>query len=68
MVQVANLSFVGRPGYTYTLLFSTDGIDMTKKSNQIYLANISASTIDFNLNVELRECDIGEEFTSTGRC
>lgn len=44
VVKVTGISFAATPGYTYSISFSTDGIDSTKKSNKDYME--SHSTLD----------------------
>ena len=39
VASLKNLIFAGFPGYNYTLVFSSDGIDLTKKENQDYMEN-----------------------------
>jgi len=34
MVIIRDLIFTATPGNTYSIAFSTDGVDLTKKSNQ----------------------------------
>eukprot|EP00347_Sterkiella_histriomuscorum_P007237 403349735 len=68
VVQIQDIQFTGTPGQKYGLLFQTDGIDITKKSNQQYLNNIAAQDIEFRVDVQLRDCEIGEQFTVVGKC
>ncbi|CDW82066.1 UNKNOWN [Stylonychia lemnae] len=71
VVQIQNIQFTGTPGYQYGLVLTTDGIDIKKKSNKEYLSNTlnqSQSDIDFKIEVQLRECEIGEQFTVAGKC
>eukprot|EP00347_Sterkiella_histriomuscorum_P008702 403344080 len=68
VVQVNQIQFTGTPGQEYGLVFTTDGIDVKKKSNNEYLDSLKQSDIDFKMDVQLRDCDIGEQFTITGKC
>lgn len=36
--NVSGISFTGSPGYSYKIVFETDGIDSTKPSNKEYLS------------------------------
>lgn len=51
VVKVTGISFAATPGYTYSISFSTDGIDTTKKSNKDYLTSIGTTTIDFSMKI-----------------
>ncbi|CDW87056.1 UNKNOWN [Stylonychia lemnae] len=69
VVQIQDIQFTGTPGQQYGLVFTTDGIDIKKKSNKDYLAKQATSTdIDFKVDVKLRECKVGEQFTIAGKC
>ena len=35
--RVENITFASRPGTTHQILFSTNGIDLSKRSNQEYI-------------------------------
>jgi len=39
MAVVEDFSFAGTPGYSYSISFSTDGIDLTKLSNKQFMKN-----------------------------
>ena len=60
--------FIGTPGFNYSISITTTAIDLTKQSNQEYMNSLNSSMIDFNLGINLRECMIGEYFTTTGQC
>eukprot|EP00347_Sterkiella_histriomuscorum_P017660 403348489 len=68
--EIVNLQFTGTPGQNYKIQLFTDGIDMTKPSNKLYLQEMKAKTNDitFDLKMELRECQIGEQFADSGQC
>ncbi|CDW71929.1 UNKNOWN [Stylonychia lemnae] len=70
MVQIYGLSFSASPGNKYTISFNSDGIDLRKTSNQEFMKQIgeSQSNLDTNIILELRDCDIGEQFTEEGQC
>lgn len=67
-IIISDVKFAARPGYTYRISLSTDGIDTSKKSNSDYMKSKSLSDIDFKLTINLRECEVGEYFTSAGKC
>ncbi|CDW91246.1 UNKNOWN [Stylonychia lemnae] len=58
----------GNPGSSYKVIFSTDGIDLTKLSNKQLLEQKNSSELNFQLNLQLRECILGEQFTQLGKC
>ena len=68
VVEVNDIEFTASPGYNYSLVITTDGIDETKKSNQIYMNSSNLAYIDFDVYVQLRECAIGEQFKASGAC
>ena len=68
VVQVSDVSFAASPGYTYRVSFSTDGIEQTKVSNVAYKAKMNITDIDFKMTIALRNCSVGEYFTSAGKC
>ena len=64
---ISNVSFSGTPGYSYQVVFSTDGIDLTKASNKQYATkNNMTSGINFDMNISLRDCDVGEYYSNAG--
>ncbi|CDW87730.1 UNKNOWN [Stylonychia lemnae] len=65
---IQDISIVGNPGSSYKFIITTDGIDLSKQSNQDRMQQSGNSDLDFNLKIELRECEIGEQFTSAGKC
>ncbi|CDW75587.1 UNKNOWN [Stylonychia lemnae] len=70
MVIVQGLSFSASPGNKYTISFNSDGIDLRKSSNQEFMKLLGDSKInlDSNIILELRDCNIGEQFTEEGQC
>jgi hypothetical protein len=68
VVEVKDLQFVGSPGYSYSIMFSTNGIDMDKKSNEEYLSSEDKLDVDIRVNINLRECEMGEQFSPIGKC
>ena len=62
MVVINDLSFSGTPGYSYSLIFTTDGIDLTKQSNKDYMKSLDSTKteLDTDVNIALRECAVGE--------
>jgi len=41
-------------------MFATNGIDLDKKSNKEYIASQEKMDIDIKINLNLRECLLGE--------
>lgn len=67
------MQFTGYPGYEFKVRLETSGIDMSIPSNKEYYEELSeegwtGKTIDFELDIDLRICEPGEQFTSTGKC
>lgn len=60
MVEIKGLIFAGTPGFNYSIIFTTDGIDLTKVSNKQYMTSQKKSNLDMDLSISLRECEIGE--------
>lgn len=56
MVEIKGLNFAGTPGYAYTIIFTTDGIDTTKVSNKALMTLINDVDLDLDLRINLREC------------
>ena len=50
-----------------TLDFETDAIDNAKPANKEYIAATGLSSVGFPLYLKLRECEVGEQFTDSGR-
>ncbi|CDW79545.1 UNKNOWN [Stylonychia lemnae] len=65
---INQIQIVGNPGSPYKLVITTDGIDQSKKSNKDKMEAIGKSSLDLDLKVQLRECEIGEQFTAVGKC
>ncbi|CDW85156.1 UNKNOWN [Stylonychia lemnae] len=65
---IEDLCFVGTPGVSFELIFSTDGIDVTKKSNVEAMNLQNTTNLDLSIKMNVRECLIGEQFTSSGKC
>ncbi|CDW84065.1 UNKNOWN [Stylonychia lemnae] len=65
---ISDIVIVGTPGISYQLLFSSDGIDLSKKSNKEVMQLGGNSNLDLDLQINLRECLIGEQFTIAGKC
>lgn len=66
--QISGISFTGAPGSTFKINFAGDGIDESKASNKDYKETINTTAIDYALYVNLRNCGVGEQFTSDGQC
>ena len=50
------------------IVFETNAIDNSKPANKKYFESIGLSGVGFPLTIELRNCEIGEQFTDSGRC
>lgn len=44
------------------IFIETDAIDYSKPANRLYLESINATSINFTLDVDLRLCEVGEQF------
>lgn len=66
MAKISGVKFTGAPGSTFKIKFEGNGIDETKISNEQYKSEINATVISYELYVALRDCEIGEQFTSDG--
>ncbi|CDW85620.1 UNKNOWN [Stylonychia lemnae] len=58
---ISEINVVGTPGSSYQLIFSSDGIDLSKKSNKDIMNHEGNQNLDFNLDFKLRECEVGEK-------
>ncbi|CDW71577.1 UNKNOWN [Stylonychia lemnae] len=65
---IQNAQFTGTPGRNYSLSFQTDAIDISKQSVISYLAKSNKIDTKLELNIGLRECEIGEQLTVSGKC
>ncbi|CDW74850.1 UNKNOWN [Stylonychia lemnae] len=65
---IQNVFVTSNPGSKFYVSFSTDGIDLSKQSNKEYMKQSSKENLDFKLDIQLRECNVGEYFTSAGKC
>ncbi|CDW88760.1 UNKNOWN [Stylonychia lemnae] len=67
---IKDIIFTGAPGEKYQLSIVSDGIDPDKPANKELLLQQSQNStiIDFDLNISLRECQVGEKFTDAGAC
>ncbi|CDW83118.1 UNKNOWN [Stylonychia lemnae] len=70
---ISKLNFTASPGYKYQLSFQSDGIDQKKPANSQNLEksnqasqNNAQEQFEFALQIQLRECLVGERFTETG--
>lgn len=61
---INGISFTGAPGSTFKVNFNGDGIDTSKPANVAYMQSTNVSSIDYNLYVQTRNCEVGEYFTS----
>ena len=67
MFHIEDVQFKAEPGTSHRLLFTTSGIDTTKPSNVAYLQEQNTTSAYFALEIHLRECLLGEQFTSAGK-
>ena len=67
--RISDISFTSEPGLEYQLYFKTTGIDDSKASNIKYLEDqrISSNYV-FQLNIQLRNCISGEQYSISGAC
>ncbi|CDW79752.1 UNKNOWN [Stylonychia lemnae] len=56
------------PGQQLQLSFSTDGIDLGKPSNKEAMQQLGKQELSLQLDLKLRECVEGEQFTTVGKC
>eukprot|EP00347_Sterkiella_histriomuscorum_P010863 403374635 len=68
VTAVEGVIFSASPGFNYSITLQTDGIDITKKTNIQYMQSIGRLDLDYQLNINLRECILGERFTPQGKC
>ena len=68
MFAFSSLVFTAEPNKTFSLSFSTTGIDSSKPSNSVYLSNLNTTDTSLSFSVSLRECEIGEAFLDSGAC
>ncbi|CDW88757.1 UNKNOWN [Stylonychia lemnae] len=68
LTEIKDVAFAGTPGESYSISFLTEAIDKTKKANIQYMNANGMDQIDFKVDINLRECEIGEQFTSSGKC
>jgi hypothetical protein len=54
MVVVDKLTFAATPGYNYSVFFTSNGIDLTKKSNKDYMAVTGNTDLDYDLKIAVR--------------
>lgn len=72
--NLSGIKFTASPGYSYSLSFTSEGIDNTKPANKEYIKQTQSSSgssnadtsIDFEALIQLRDCEIGESFTTSG--
>ena len=65
---IKDITFAASPGHDYKLLIETDYIDSKIPSNAAYMKEAGLNVINFPIDIGLRECEIGEEFTDAGKC
>ncbi|CDW72330.1 UNKNOWN [Stylonychia lemnae] len=65
---ISNIIITAQPGNNVLITFSTDGIDLEKSSNIKTMEQIGKQNIDFQIDLQLRQCILGEQFTAVGKC
>lgn len=63
VTEIKDIILSATPGYNYSIVIQTDGIDLTKKINIKYMADNSLTNLDLSVLVGLRYCIVGERFT-----
>ena len=66
--KIDGITFAASPGQKYEIKIESDSIDTSIPSNKAYMESNDLSQIDFPIQIDLRECNIGEEFTDAGKC
>ena len=64
---VNDMRFTSDPNSEHRIVFTTNGIDSSKKSNKDYLNAQGGTSINFELNLFLRSCILGEYFSDNGK-
>ncbi|CDW87963.1 UNKNOWN [Stylonychia lemnae] len=65
---IQGVSLTGSPGSSYKVIITTDGIDTNKQANKNASQSATSDDPNFQIQIKLRECEIGEQFTSEGKC
>eukprot|EP00347_Sterkiella_histriomuscorum_P011011 403374086 len=68
VTAVEGVIFSATPGFNQSITLQTDGIDISKNTNFQYMQSLGRSDLDYQLNINLRECNLGERFTTQGKC
>eukprot|EP00347_Sterkiella_histriomuscorum_P001801 403370625 len=68
VLVIEDLQFTGTPTYNYSILLQTDVIDQTKQSNIDYMNSTNQTSLNFKIQISLRECLLGEQFNVAGKC
>jgi hypothetical protein len=68
VAAISGLEFSGAPGYEYKLNFISSAIDELLPENKDFKEKLAIDQIDFELDVGLRECKVGEYFNAVGKC
>lgn len=65
MAAIEGLTFIGNPGSTFKFSFDGSGIDSSKsEAKKTQSATANSTTNNTSIYVELRECELGEQFTA----
>ncbi|CDW72226.1 UNKNOWN [Stylonychia lemnae] len=67
---VKDTNLIGTPGQQYVIKFQTDALETLKQQNQILKRSslFSPTNLDINLELNFRQCLVGEYFTVAGKC
>ena len=56
MAAIDALEFSGAPGYDYKLLFVSNAVDESLPENEVFKEELKVNSVEFELDVGLREC------------
>lgn len=68
VVIVEDLVLTGTPNQEYSVSFSSDGIKTDLPANQEIMISTNSTNIDIDIELGLRGCQVGEYFTTAGKC
>lgn len=68
VVIVEDLVLTGTPNQEYSVSFSSDGIKADLPANKELLLSTNLTNIEIDIELGLRGCQVGEYFTTGGKC
>lgn len=68
VVIVEDLVLTGTPNQEYSVSFSSDGIKTDLPANKELMLELNTTSIDIDIELGLRGCQVGEYFTTGGKC